>query len=139
MAGGMTVTVKGDRELAKLLFELPAELRRNVMRDAIRPAADLVYNAIHPRIPVRTGKLKASLETRETQIRGEPSAVVLFSRKGGKVGRRAHFTEYGTVHVRAQPAFVPGVEASEAEAARTVEERVTAAIFAYWESQGGRA
>ena len=139
MAGGVTVTVQGDRELAKLLHELPAEMRRSVMREAIRPAADLVHAAIHPRIPVRTGKLKESLETRETQIRGEPSAVVLFSRKGGKVGRRAHFTEYGTVKMRAQPAFWPGVEATEAEAARAVEERVTAAVVAYWESGGGRA
>lgn len=139
MAGGVTVTVKGADELSKLLEGLPGEVRRDIMREAIRPAADLVHSAIHPRIPVRTGKLKESLETRETQVRGEPSAVVLFSRKRGKVGRRAHFTEYGTVNMRAQPAFWPGVEATEAEAARTVEERVTAAVNAYWDSRGGRA
>jgi HK97 gp10 family phage protein len=139
MAGGIRVSVEGLEEVQRALLALPAHVRQELAAKAIRPAGEMVRDAVKAAAPVLTGRLRNSIELRETQIAGEPSGVVLPNRKRRGGGHHAHLVEHGTVHSRARPFFHPATDAAEPPALDTMERIISDGIEAHWRAQGARA
>lgn len=143
---GVTVKLKGDAEIEKALAGLPSHIQQYALGKAVSSAIEIVADAIRQRAnfgPYSTGKLKQSIEARLTQIGGEPSGVVIPSRKRGAVGYRAHLAEFGTSPhgghpgTSAQPFFEPGLEASQDYARDAALGAIGDTGAAYWSTKGG--
>lgn len=87
------VKIEGLREFQRNLRALDRELPK-ALRVAFNGAADLIVDEARPRIPVRSGRARASVKARSTQT---SARVVGGSRRvpyypwldfGGRVGRR---------------------------------------------------
>lgn len=146
------LTLEGMDELESALNSLPSTVRRTIMADAIRPAAELVRAAVEARAPRgATGKLAKSIVTRETQVNGEPSAVVVPNRKRGGGGAHAHLVEYGTAPhegkyygrpsqhpgTSANPFWEPAVNATEPAAMDLMERAVGERLESEFNKSGG--
>lgn len=82
--------VKGGRELAAFLDQLPAKIQRNVMRGALRAGAAAILPAARSAIRSQDGVLADSLKTR-TALRGGVATARVYTR-----AFYARFVEYGT-------------------------------------------
>lgn len=139
--GGLKIDIEDLPEIKAAFEALPAHVRKNAMAEALEPASAIIRDAIVSRANFgrySTGALKASIESRMTRIAGDPSAVVVPSRKRRAGGHHAHLVEFGTAPhgghpgTRPQPFFVPGIEASEARALDVMEKILLDAIAAHW-------
>lgn len=89
------VVIEGAQELRAVLRKLADRDLVLMLRDANRRAADIVVKKAEPHVPVRTGRLKASLRATGSQRFGEAragsarvpyAAAVHWGRKVGNVG-----------------------------------------------------
>ena len=105
----MTQFVFGAKELERMLRQLPEKVARKVVVGGLRAGARVLVKGMKARVPVRTGKLKQSITVssaaKVTQGRGLVS--VGFKKP---VSRRAHLTEFGTEHSRAEPFIRPALD-----------------------------
>lgn len=82
--------VKGLKELAAFMHQLPEKLEKNVMRGALRAGAKVLAEDVVKNVPVDQGELKKSIKVSTRSKRGVVAASVktdLFY---------ARFVEYGT-------------------------------------------
>lgn len=95
MAGEAVVSIEGANELARLIRKLGDDELRKMLRTANKRAAEIVVRKAEPHVPVRTGKLKASLRATGTQRVGDAraggarapyAAAVHWGRRRGNVG-----------------------------------------------------
>lgn len=152
------IKLEGLPEIEKAFEGVPKAARRAIEAKALPAAGEIVRGAIEQRVPTgkyrHTGRLRKSIEMRQTQIAGDAAVVVLPSRKRrGSGGRYAHLVEYGTAPhaiprgksmlrhpgAAARAFFMPGVDASQDHALDTLEQLVGAETEAYWASLGGGA
>jgi len=68
-----TIKVEGLRELLTALRKIDPDLKLEI-KQANRRAATVVYNAAVPMVPVRTGRLRASVRVLASQRRGQVAA-----------------------------------------------------------------
>jgi hypothetical protein len=68
-----TIKVEGLRELLTALRKIDPDLKLEI-KQANRQAATVVYNAAIPMVPVRTGRLRASVRVLASQRRGQVAA-----------------------------------------------------------------
>lgn len=122
------IEVQGLRELHQALQQLPVRMEKNILRGAIRAGARVIYEEARRRAPVLKdadprrimGALAKSVRIMSPNLRnGTIKGGVM---AGGKatVGRGAnkvqanawyaHFVEYGTVNMPAQPFLRPAVD-----------------------------
>jgi hypothetical protein len=92
------MSVREDRRIKRLLNRLPDECTGQV-KDAIAHSGQELFDAMVQRVPIRTGKLAASIGFRTA--RNGLAALVGFSKQEfpkqwKEAGFRAHFTEFGT-------------------------------------------
>lgn len=87
------VNIKGGRELAKALQELPIKIEKNIMRSALRAGANVIKNEAKANVPVDSGDLKSSIKVSTNSRRGNVTAKV---RAGNKKVWYTHFVEFGT-------------------------------------------
>ena len=84
------------RRVDTMLRTLPGELRNKVLGQAIVDAAQPVLHAARSKVPVRTGRLAASLKVGRIDEPGAVGARVYASRTGGDIGGYyAHLVEFG--------------------------------------------
>lgn len=70
MARATGVLVTGDKEIDRLLKAMPLKLQKKISRQATRKAAkDVVLPNARAEVPVKTGKLAASLQVRAAKAR----------------------------------------------------------------------
>ena len=117
----MTQFVFGAKELERMLRQLPEITAKKVVVGGLRAGARVLVKGMKARVPVKTGKLKQSITVssaaKVTQGRGLVS--VGFKRP---TSRRAHLTEFGTEHSRAEPFIRPTLDQDGAQAITKVGE-----------------
>lgn len=113
MVGKISATVRldGFRELDKALEAIGPKNAKKVGHKAMREAGEILVDEAKVRVPVLTGELEDSItyigET--TNALDALKGVVGFKKPAS---RRAHLTEYGTVHSAPQPFMRPAFDAS---------------------------
>ncbi|MBC3931980.1 HK97-gp10 family putative phage morphogenesis protein [Undibacterium curvum] len=113
--------------LTKMAQGVQSELPSIVSR-----AADEVVAEIEPRMPERTGALKAALEHDEVAGRRSATSVVQVdsSAQGGGI-HYAIFKEFGTALQPAEPFFRPGVDAAAVKVKQVIADGVVNAMVAH--------
>lgn len=93
--------IKGLSQLQKFLDEVPAKVERNIMRGALRAAANVTRDQARSNIASKSGQLAAGLKV-STSARG--GTVTASVRARGPHGYIAHMVEFGTkphfIHVQ---------------------------------------
>jgi HK97 gp10 family phage protein len=115
MVGKVIVSIRGAKELEALLKGLGPRVAARVSDKAIRAGAKVVADEARRLVPVKTGALKKSIAVVQAPgKRQSERAMVLGFRR--PAGRRAHFTEFGTVKSAARPFLRPAFDAKYNEA-----------------------
>lgn len=96
-----TVRISGLDDLARALEELPAKMEANILRGAIRTAAQKIEAAAQAHVPVQSGQLKDSLRVSAGIDRKTGRVTARVRAGGGKTKRSkgafyAHMVEFGT-------------------------------------------
>lgn len=152
MARSETVQIKGLRELAKALNELPDRVARNGLRVAVYAAAKVVRDEAKHKAPIAAqalgpnqpppGTLKRSVimkQIPELSGRTRQTFFVMVRhgkkyRKQGKKGNLSQdawywrFVEFGTRKMNARPFLRPALEAKRHEAVHAMKERLALRI-----------
>lgn len=113
--------------LTKMVQGVQSELPSIVSR-----AADVVVAEIEPRMPERTGALKAALEHDEKAGKRSATSVVQVdsSAQGGGI-HYAIFKEFGTALQPAEPFFRPGVDAAASKVKQVIADGVVNAMVTH--------
>ncbi len=106
----MTADVRGVGVVVRNLQSLNEDIEAAARKAAMRAAFEIESEAVS-RVPVDTGRLKGSIGTNEAGNIIEVGAGV---REGSEI-EYAHFVEFGTRNMAAQPYLQPAVEAVRAK------------------------
>jgi len=101
----MTATIRGISAVVRNLETLKKDIEEGTRKAAMRAAFEIEGEAVS-RVPVNTGRLKASIGTNEAGNIIEVGSGV----RGGSEVEYAHFVEFGTRNMAAQPYLQPAVE-----------------------------
>ena len=119
------VEIVGLRELDRALQELAWPAARRALRKGMRKGANVVRDEARAKAPVRTGKLRKAIRTRE---RSEDAGNMRFA---VEVPRRAfygRFLEYGTSKMAAKPFLRPAAEGKTEVAVGAMRDALAEAI-----------
>lgn len=111
----VTFKVEGLKECEEALAALPAATTKNVLRRALKSAAEPVVNTAQQRVEKRTGQLGRSitvstkLSRRQRRATPKDSAVEVYVGAGPLP--HAHMLEFGTVHSAPEPFLRPAIDA----------------------------
>lgn len=110
MPGKITFEIKGAREMENLLKQLGPRLASRVGDRALRAAAKPIVAEAKRLVPVKTGGLRRSI-TAVTSRKGarKDQRIILIGFRP-PASRRAHFTEFGTVHSSPRPFMRPALD-----------------------------
>ena len=137
------VEEKGLRELGEKMRKLSDEVNRRIAGQATGAAANIVKKAVKGKVytnpSYQTGALYRSViakKLRKGQTRLTSEHIVTFKGKAGKKTKstardrapHAHFLEFGTVNMPAEPILRPGFEGSKAQAKAAIIERLRSGI-----------
>jgi HK97 gp10 family phage protein len=109
--------VEGLRECEEALMALPLATSKNVLRRALRKAAEPIEKSAEARVQKRTGKLGASitvgtkLSKRQRRAAAETKTGVEVYVGAGPLPH-AHMLEFGTAHQAPEPFLRPAVDAN---------------------------
>ncbi len=124
------VPIKGAASLRRVLRQAPAEMSQE-LRTAIAEGAETVEAEMRARVPVRTGKLEASISTKMSRdgmaARVGPGVAGKRAMRSG--GWKARFAEFGTKHHAAQPFVFPAWRAKEPEIRERIRKGAKAALL----------
>jgi len=110
----MWVEVDGVEELTRFMGRMPRELRA-ALGEALRKAGERAYSVSRARVPVRTGRLRASIGlTKAGELKYRVRASAPYSR----------FVEFGTRRMKARPYMRPAREEALKFLGREVERRL---------------
>lgn len=109
------INIEGAAELERVLKRLPDKIGRQVLEGSLRSGARIIAKEARKRVPVRTRELQKSITVGAARGRGrrgklgrvKPGEVVVGFKR--PVSARAHLTEFGTRHSRAQPFLRPAL------------------------------
>jgi HK97 gp10 family phage protein len=92
--------------------KITAEIEKKAM-DRLEKAGEVVASRARGIVPVKSGKLKASI--RVTRLKGDPKQNIrVYAGNRQKDGPfYAHMVEYGTVKMKARPFLRPAINASK--------------------------
>lgn len=85
--------IRGGRQLAEFLQQLPAKVEKNIMRAALRAGANEIRKEARERVPVDSGMLYRSLKVSTNSKRGRVTARL---KVGGRLAPHAYLVEFGT-------------------------------------------
>lgn len=129
--GGVSLDISGDRELIAALSKVAVGVRTKILRAAMRKGMDVVTEAVRALAPVRTGKLRAAIETANGKTNSKWKVRVL-TRPGRGLFKGdafyAAFVEFGTKRMAARPFLTPGFDANKARALAVAREEILAGI-----------
>lgn len=98
--------IRGGRELAEFLQQLPVKVEKNIMRAALRAGAAVIREEAKANVPVDSGMLKRSLKVTTNTKRGRVTAKL---KVGGKLAPHAHLVEFGTKPHKIKPKRAGGL------------------------------
>lgn len=113
------------KALIKTLNTLPQNIQKNVMVGAVRAGANVVRDEARRLAPIDTGNLRKSLVS--IRRKGDKNTIqfsVTPSRGGKYDGWYAHFVEFGTSKMAAQPFLRPAIESRQDEVLQTTKEYI---------------
>ena len=117
----------GFKALERNLAELSSlAARRTVGRNALKAGAKPIIDKAKQLVPVKTGKLKASigvkpkLSPRQKGLHRKESPVEMFVGPGGKGAKHANLLEFGTVKQAAQPFMRPAWDQTQNQVLKAV-------------------
>jgi HK97 gp10 family phage protein len=112
--------LEGIENLIAEVEKLGAKGNR-IENKALREAGDIVKQAIKQEVPVRTGRLKRSIEASGIRTKDGIKHVAVGPGKDGYYGK---FVEFGTVKMKAKPFMAPGYEKSKEKAMEEIEKNL---------------
>lgn len=118
----MSVEIKGLKEIIDKLNTLPPKLENKVVRSAVRKGTNKLRDSARDKVAVDTGNLKKSIVTMGYRESGKIAfkvAVIRRKAKSAKSPYYAHFVEFGTSKMPAQPYMRPALDESEEEVLQT--------------------
>ena len=118
--------IAGLPEVQKL-FENMGDAAAEVLDNAARDGAEIVFNAAKQKVPVDSGKLRDSLILKKSKIKNaKVHSEYYLSKKSGA----EHFVpvELGTSKMKAQPFLRPAIDENMKTVAKTVNDSVLKAI-----------
>lgn len=119
------VEIGGLRELERKLKQLETSVRKRIVSEALRGAAEIVREEASRRAPRRTGTLAKSITLGQVKVEKDGASVDVGPDKTGWYGR---FVEMGTVKMAARPYLRPAAEENrervQAEFVRAVREAI---------------
>ena len=94
--------IRGGRELAAFLQQLPAKVEKNIMRAALRAGANEFKKAAKEAVPVDDGDLQRSIRV---TTRTKKGTIYASLKAGGKKAPHWHWVEFGTAahKIKAKP------------------------------------
>lgn len=103
--------IEGLDDVTRALRQLPRKAQRAVIREAVKPGAELVADTARNKCPVDSGALKASIKVRAFSRKGL-MGFRIGTPKGFFKGDEfyAGFIEYGTAHMAARPFLRPALQ-----------------------------
>jgi HK97 gp10 family phage protein len=144
MAETLTVHVEGLRELGEAMRKLSSDVALKISHQAVAAAAQVIKKRAKRNIEsspsVDTGSLRDAVIVKripksQTQLTSE---YIVTIRGRGKRARKsktkqsiaphAHFVEFGTVHMPAEPFLRPAFDAGKEEAMQKMVDRLKARI-----------
>lgn len=111
-----TFKIRGAKEFEKLLKALGPKVAGKVADAALRAGAKPILAEAKRRVPKRTRTLERALAAQLEKRRAGKDQRNIFIGARSPVSRRAHLTEFGTVHSAAQPFLRPAVDTKANEA-----------------------
>jgi HK97 gp10 family phage protein len=118
------VDLIGVQEVMDALAELPAEVQKEVLEQAVEAGALVLEREAKRLAPYRTGKLRDSIEARK--VRPRKNEFVRYT-IGPKI-RYAGFVEFGTAHNPAKPYMRPAKDNKRNPVIRDAREEVIAGV-----------
>jgi HK97 gp10 family phage protein len=100
----------------KRLFQIGQTLQTSGSDEALIAAADLIVTDAKRLVPIRTGRLKASIDRTSPRPakRAHERTIAVGVRR--PASRYAHFVEFGTVNHSAQPYLRPALDSNRMRA-----------------------
>lgn len=129
MAAG--ISLSGEKELLNMLKELAPKEMKKAVRQASRATAKAVLDDAKSAAPVDTGLLESSLTVRTATKIGRnriAHRVITKDVFGGQKAFYAHFVEFGTVNMEADPFMRPALWGNEDEMKRVFTQELRAAV-----------
>ncbi len=124
------IKIEGLKEIDRKLSQLPKNLGRRALLNAIRPAARMVRDDIKARSPVgETGDHKKSIKVKARRQKYTKQYHVQVA-VGGDY--KSNWLEYGTSRMAAQPHFRPAADAKRGEARKMMVDAIMGAINKVW-------
>ena len=118
----MSVEIKGLKEIIDKLNTLPPKLENKVVRSAVRKGTNKLRDSARDKVAVDTENLKKSIVTMGYRESGKIAFKVAVRRRKAKSAKSpyyAHFVEFGTSKMPAQPYMRPALDESEEEVLQT--------------------
>lgn len=115
MAGRIDFKLEGAKEMERLLRELGPRVAGRVGQRAVRAGAAPIVAEAKRLVPVRTGALRDAITSAPGRRRGQDERVMLIG-IAPPTSRRAHLTEFGTIHSAAHPFLRPALDSQVAAA-----------------------
>jgi HK97 gp10 family phage protein len=145
----LTVKITGEKELDRILSNLPKAFTDKVLVSAFKKAADPVVKAAKARVPVGNkphmrysggrvvatyypGNLQKSIGAMQVKDKKGNKAVLVKPRRGAKWkndGYYAHLVEFGTSNSPAQPYMRPAFDSTKALVNATVKKEIHIAFI----------
>lgn len=85
--------IKGGRELAQAMSQLPIKVEKQVLLASLKEGAKEYQDEARKNVPKKSGKLYRSIRVVGKQLKGGAEAKVI---AGGKKAFYAHMVEFGT-------------------------------------------
>src|SRR5690606_8056174 len=110
MAGEVRFTIEGAAEMDRLLKELGPRAASRAADRALRAGAKPIVQTAKDLVPTDSGDLQDSITAELQRQRGRSEKRVILVGFKKPISRRAHLTEFGTVHSRAKPFMRPALD-----------------------------
>jgi HK97 gp10 family phage protein len=133
-----TVRIRGAASLRRVLRQAPADMAEGV-RSAIKAGSEAVLSDMLANVPRDSGdlaevtKIKASRDGMSARI----GPGVAGKRDMKKAGWRAHFAEFGTQKMGAQPFVRPALRRNRAEVESGISKGISSALLKIAGKGGG--
>ena len=144
----MIVKIDGLKELDAALRNIPAQLERKYLRQAVGAMGKVVRDAVREQAPIRTGLLRREIvhvRSKRGAKKGQETFYVMVrqktkkyannsvNRRRGRVGKSYkaegdayywRYLEFGTATIRPQPFLRRGFESSKTKAVQALQDRL---------------
>ncbi len=117
-----TFRISGFKELERKLARMARTFSERRNKQTARQGAEILLGEMQSLVAVRTGALRDSLAIVEND------ATVMVGPVRGGAGSRAHFVEFGTVNMPAQPFIRPAFDNIEGQVTSKIASTLSAEI-----------